>query len=382
MPTKRKEVAQETTLKKAKKDPLKEQFREIVSSWDKAPVPEDVKRMLEDILPCALGVFSDERHSFQERVVASVAAVMGDAEAAFNGEIKTSRAQHNQASADKPLQEKEVAEATVSLESAKGEAQRLKVLLAEAATTFRAKTAALSEAEDARALDAQKAVEASKRKADYETALQDLVFLKTISAEEADGAARQKQLATLLKKYKFEESMLIALPAAVAKAPEARGQFDIMAITQLENEINKSISEEESVLAAAKPGQDKCDAAVKSAEDSLAAARAQQRTVAKQFDVASKHQMTCEESLAAAQKALKSLTSSIKRLESSVYNAEAELELFQQGPMETFKTLQNRATPVPVVQDGAVEVPEAEERPVEAQSMEVQERVAPIVAAC
>lgn len=382
MPTKRKEVAHETTLKKAKKDPLKEQFKEIVASWDKAPVSEDVKRMLEDILPCALGVFVDERHSFQERVVASVASVMGEAEAAFNEQIKTVHAQHNQASAEKPLREKEVSEATVSLETAKKETQRLKVLLAEAATAFRAKTAALSEAEDAKALDAQKSVDASKRKADYETALQDLVFLKTRSAEETDGAARQKQLAALLKKYKFEESMLIALPAAVAKAPEARGQFDIMAITQLENEINKSISEEECVLAAARPGQDKCDASVKSAEDCLAAARAQQRAVAKQFDIASKHQVACEEGLAAAQKALKSLTSSIKRLESSVYNAEAELELFQQGPMETFKTLRDRATPTPAVQEEAVEIPEAEEQPVEAQSMEVQEPVAQTVDAC
>jgi len=335
--------------------------------------------MLAEILPCSLGEFSDQRHKFQERVVDAVAGIMTEAEAAFNKEIKDTRAQQDEAVKEKPLREKEATEATANMEAAKVETQRLKMLLAESATTFRARTTSLIEAEEAKKLDAQKSQEAGKNKADFETALEDLRFLKTISPEEAkEASVKQDELVKLLKKYKFEESMLIALPAALAKAPDARGQFDLMAIGQLETEIGKKVSEQESVLLAAKPGQDKCDAVVREAQERLNESRSAQKVAARSFDTASKHQSTCEEGLTVAQKAVRGLANSLKRLAGAVNSAEAELEIFQQGPLETFKQLRERTTPPPVAEE-EVPVPPA----VEDQAMEdVQEAEVPAVAAC
>lgn len=384
MASKRKEVAKEATRaphvqsKKAKRDPMAEQFREIIDAWEMAPVSEEVKKMLAEILPCSLGEFSDQRHKFQERVVDAVAGIMTEAEAAFNKEIKDTHAQQDEAVKEKPLREKEATEATANVEAAKVETQRLKTLLAESATTFRARTTSLVEAEEAKKLDAQKSQEAGKKKADFETALEDLRFLKTISAEEAEGSVKQDELVKLLKKYKFEESMLIALPAALAKPPDARGQFDLMAIGQLETEIGKKVAEQESVLLAAKPGQDKCDAVVREAQERLNESRSAQKVAARNFDTASKHQTTCEEALTVAQKAVRALANSLKRLAGAVNSAEAELEIFQQGPLETFKQLRERTTPPPVLEEEVPAPPAVEDQAME----DVQEAEVPAVAAC
>lgn len=265
--------------------------------------------------------------------------------------------------------EKEAADALTQLEAAKAETQRLKVALAEVAMSFRSAQQSLADAETAKKVDAQKSVEANKKKGHFETALADLQFLKTVAPDDGEAPGRQTGLVSMLKKYKFEESMLIALPAALAKAPDSRGQFDLMAIGQLEGEISKKISEQEAILAAAKPDQDKCEAAVQKAQDVLKNARAHQREAAKKYDTASKQQAAREEASAAAQKAVKDLTKLSDKLKRSVTDAEVEVELFQQGPKETFKVLRERTTPV------------VEEAVVEEQAME-QEAEVPPVAAC
>lgn len=223
------------------------------------------------------------------------------------------------------------------------------------ALAFRAAQQSVAEAEATKKADAQKSVEATKKKAHFETALDNLNILKVVAIEEADAQARQNELVSLLKKYKFEESMLIALPAALAKAPDSRGQFDHMAIGQLEGEIRKNIAEQESVLLAAKPDQDKCDAAVRKAQDVLNSARAKQRDAAKKYDSASKHEISCEEASTAAQKAVRDLTRTSDKLKKEVLNAEVEVECFQQGPKETFRMLRERTTPPPVVEEPEVE---------------------------
>jgi hypothetical protein len=370
MASKRKQSVKEATpapqvqAKKAKKDPMQEQFREIIAAWEKAPASEEVKKMLAEILPNSLGEYSDQRHKFQERVVDAVAGIMAEAEAAFSKEINDTRSQQAEAAKEKPLRDTEAAEATAKVDAAKTETQRLKVLLAESAIAFRTRTDSLADAVESKKLDAQKSQEASKKKADFETALEDLVFLKTIALEEPEAKKKHDELSLLLKKYKFEESMMIALPAALAKAPDSRGQFDTMVFEQLEAEIGKKTAEQESILVAAKPEQDKCEAVVREAQDHLNEARATQRLAAQNFDTASKHQSTCEEALNTSQKTLRGLTNSLKRLEKAVYEAEAELEIFQQGPMEAFKTLRTRTTPPPAVEQEAVQPPVVEEEAV------------------
>merc|ERR1719258_917149 len=306
--------------------------------------------MLDSVLPFSLGEYSDQRHRFQEQVVEAIGSILGEAEAALKQDVTDKRSQRDAASAEKPLRESEAAEAANALEAKIAEVHRLKVILAEKATAFRAAKASLAAAEEAKVEDGQKVRETEKKKVDFVGATEHLNFLKAASSDDADGRKKKSELMALLKKYKFEESMMIALPAAFSKAPDARGQFDHMAINQLEGEIAKFVAEIDAVLAAAAPGQAKCEEAIKAAAEQLASAKGEQRVAAKAFDVASKEQADCEAASATAQKAVRSNAQLSKKLEKSLNDAEVEVELFEQGPRQTFKELCERTTPPPAME--------------------------------
>merc|ERR1712232_1012452 len=142
----------------------------------------------------------------------------------------------------------------------------------------------------------------------------------------------------------------------------------------------KLVTEQDAILAAAAPGQAKCEAAIKAAEEQLAGAKGEQRLAARAFDVASKEQAECEAASTAAQKAVRSNTQLLKKLEQSLNSAEVEVELFEQGPRETFKELRQRATPPPVAEVPAEEEA-ATDAPMEEPVMPTVEPEVPVVAA-
>jgi len=385
MASKRKEVTKETSApqqfraKKSKKDPIADKFKEITDAFEMLPLADEVKKMLAEVLPCSLGEFSEHRDKFQEQVVEAVAGVLGEVEAALNAAVSGARSQCDEVAAKKPQLESEATGTTAKFEAAKAETLRLKVALADMAVAFRAATDLLTEAERAKKVDAQASQEAGKKKGQLETALANLQALSTTWPVDADAQKKRDDLIAFLSKQKFEESILIALPVALSKAPETRGQFDLIAITQLENDIGKRIAGEESILTAAQPGQEKCEAIVQQALQRLDGARVKQRGAAKDFDAASQQQTTCEELSVKALSALRDLGASSKRLGEATYAAEAEVELFEQGPMETFKALRTRVTPAPVVEE-EVEEPALEEP--EAVEVEMPEAEVAAVAVC
>jgi hypothetical protein len=338
--------------------------------------------MIEIILPLSLGEYSDQRHRFQQQVVGGIEQLLGEVEAALNKEVADQRTARDAAAAEIPVRDQEAADAQEKLNAKVAEVHRLKVELADVATAFRVARSALAEAEEAKVLDGQKARDAEKKKTDMVHAMELLTALKTTAPEECKKS--NSELMSLLKKYKFEESMMIALPAALGKAPDARGQFDLMAINQLEGEINKLIAEQDAILAAAAPGQAACEAAIKQANDKLVAARGKQREAAKAFDTASKEQTACETAAAAAQKAVKDRTNLSKKLEKAVHNAECEVELYEQGARDAFKQLKERVTPPPVAevedeaaaQSPAADIPMVEEPAVATPAKELELPVA------
>jgi len=356
MAPKRKEISSpQKMIKKAKRDPLVEKLREVTVALSKADITRELEKMMETVLPLSLGEFSDQRHRYQEQVVEATAEILGEVERTLKQDVADKRSQRDTAVAEKPLCEREATEATSKLDAKIAEVQRLKVALAEAARAFRAAKTELDEAEEAKVKDGQKAREAEKKKSDFLGAAENLSILKTVAPEEADASKRSDELMVLLKLHKFEESMMIALPAALAKSPDARGQFDLMAITQLEGEIEKLVAEQDAILAAAAPVQAKCEAAIKAAQEQLTRAKGEQRAAAQAFDVASKEQAECEATSAAMQKAVRSNLQLSKKLESSLNDAEVEVELFEQGPRETFKSLRERITPPPMTEVHAEE---------------------------
>merc|ERR1719343_1120638 len=124
---------------------------------------------------------------------------------------------------------------------------------------------------------------------------------------------------------------MIAVPAALAKSSDARGEFDHMAVEQLDVEIGKMIDDQEAILSAAKPGEEQCEAAVKQAHDVLSKAKDEQKVAAKNYIESSQHQTASEDALSAAKKAVTELTKAITQLKKGVEQAEVEIQIFQEG---------------------------------------------------
>jgi len=347
--------------KKAKKDPaadkLNEQLAEVVATLKQAELSGQVGKMLSAVVPLSLGEFSEQRHPFQKRVVDGIASVLGEIEAALKSDVAEKKSTRDQATAGKPEREKEAADGEVKLNSKIAEVQSAKVALAGKAMAFRAARTALAESDEAKVVDGRMSRDAETKKADFEAALENLTALKTAPPGDAEGRKKSNELMAQLKKHKFEESMMIALPAALAKAPEARGQFDAMVIGQLETEMAKNISEQSKILADAIPGQERCAAAIKAAQATLDTARGEQRVAAQFFDNLSKEQDSCTEASAAAQKAVRDIVASLKKLDKALHNAEVEVEIFEQGPLETFKELSERVAPPQAAEEEEAAVP-------------------------
>jgi len=368
--------------KKSKKDPisqkLNKQLCEVIDALCDAPItPEVVK--------ASLGAPADQRHHFQEQVVEAIGGLLDEKEASLRKEVADVKAKRDDALAEKSVREKESEEAADKLKAKGEEVHGFKVVLAEKAMEFRAATNSLAEAEEAKRQDGKKIQEAEKKRSQFEAGIECLSVLKEVSPQDAQASQKGDELMAMLKKFNFEESLLIALPVALVKAPDARGQFDVMAMTEVENELSKLIKEQSDILAAAAPSQEQCQAAVTKAQEHLAAARAEQRAAARDYDLAAEEQVACETAATQAQKILRENTQLTKKLEKSLNSAEVDVELFEQGPRETFKELRERRTPEPVAEEEAAPVDEEEaaaELPAATEPMTGIEEAPVAVAAC
>jgi len=375
--TEAKEAAAAPQAKRAKKDPaaekVKKQLNEITNALSFAGLSQEVKTVLNEVLPFSLGEFSDKRHKFQEQVVQAISDILEEREAVLSKAVEDARSNHDDAVSTMPEREHMASEAEAALEAEKAEEQRLKIALAETAFAFKRAKQSVAEAEEAKRLHSLKSQEAAEKKGHCEAALADLKVLKTASPEDDVSRAKLEKLIKLLKEYKFDESMMIAVPAALAKAPDARGEFDHMAVEQLDVEIGKMIDGQEAILSAARPGEEQCEAVCKEAHDELSKAKDDQKVAAGNYIKTNKQKAARAEALSAAKTAVQELTRSVGQLKKTIDEASIEVELFEQGPKEAFNALRSRATPVAV---------NAEELPTEEQAMETREPEATAVAVC
>jgi len=375
--TEAKDAAVAPQAKRAKKDPaaekVKKQLNEITSALSFAGLSQEVNTLFHEVLPLSLGEFSDKRHRFQEQAVQAISAILDEREAVLSKAVEDARSKHDDSARTMPDREHMASDAEAALEAEKIEEQRLKIALAETAVAFKKARESVAEAEEAKRLHSHESQEAAEKKGHCEAALADLKVLKTASPEDDVSRAKLGKLVKLLKEYKFDESMMIAVPAALAKAPDARGEFDHMAVEQLDVEIGKMIDNQEAILSAARPGEEQHEAVCKEAHHELSKAKDDQKVAAGNYITTNKRKAARAEALSAAKSAVQELSRSVGQLKKAIEEAEIEVELFQQGPKEAFNTLCSRAAP---------EALSAEELPTEVQAMEAREPEAAAVAVC
>jgi hypothetical protein len=259
------------------------------------------------------------------------------------------------------------------LDAKKAEVQGLKRRLAADALAFRSAKKAVQDAEEEKNKQEFELNASRKKQDEYNTMLGQLDFLKDALPEESDAQAKGAALLALVQKHAFEDSMLIALPSALRKSPDSRGQFDKLTIDGLQIELNKRIAFLDVAIGSFAPIEKENAAAMEKARETLNVSNQKLRDSAKAFQTADAEQEMCTGVAADALKTARDMASNLRRTIKVCDSSEAELEVFRAGPLETFQSCRNIAKPKP-------EVVQVDEELVESVGHAVEEVPPPVVA--
>lgn len=161
-------------------------------------------------------------------------------------------------------------------------------------------------------------------------------------------------LIELLGRFKLDPSMLTALPTVLSKAPDARGAFDAMVVSQLDAELEKHIARLQGVIQDGEADRAKRAEAVSAAHAAQTAA-SEARAVAEAALYAMQAEFAKREAaLRTAQAALKDLGPELLRQAAAVDSAKVELASFHEGPLAAFTEL-TAPLPAPVAPEAEVD---------------------------
>jgi hypothetical protein len=354
-PAKRKNTATAGASKKAKNS----EWADISKEITKADLTQEVRDMLVSLLPLSLGEYADVRHKYQEQMVSALEQVLKDIEGSKSSEVTRLNAELETANKQKVEKEEAISEANRQKEAIAGAVKEKTVALAAAAQAFRNGRDDKNRADEAKQLDEKEVKAATSKKEQYVKMIEDLEFLRVAVPGEPDAPAKTDSVILVMKKMNFEESLQIALPAVFSKEPDARGQFDVIALDGLAKAIRNRISEQEEILAAAAPQQRKHEVAIAAAEGTFKSAIASQLSAAKAYEEAAAALRACNEEAALAEKAAKEEKRHAASLTRNLSTAEALLEIFRDGPLANFQRLQQRTEPVVEEPAAVVEEPTA-----------------------
>merc|ERR1719401_1148609 len=173
--------------------------------------------------------------------------------------------------------------------------------LAESALTIKSAKECVTEAKEAQKSGDKVLQQASVKKELLENAMKDFVKpLAQGTLPEEEAKEKVHSLVTVLKKFDFDQSMMTALPTSLTKEPEARGAFDLMVVTQLDEEVSKRVASLDTTLREAEPAKAQRAETLSAAESALAAAQEKQKDCAQSFDELRKEQSALKDAASAA----------------------------------------------------------------------------------
>jgi len=334
-----------------------------------ADLPNDVISMLTDLLPHCLAQPQDKRHRFQEKAIQSVDRVMQGIEERLKKHVEEARCKLVQAQEHAAPSEQKITETEDKLRQDTERFGSETKVLANTALAFRAARTALEETRKAQITGDEDYFSATKRKAALHAIIDTLI--EPLKLGSVPGDDIEKQCKTLLSALNElgdnDEAMMMVLGSSLSKKPEARGNFDVMAIEQLDKCMAKRVAPLDEILLAGEAGKQERASAVKSAQAALEEALQSQKQRSEIFEAAWNAKTEDEHTLQASHQALKDLAKQTKLCDTTLYKAEAEFEVFEEFARKSFEELKERITPEPVVEAEPVVEPE------QSQAMDVVE---------
>merc|ERR1719343_24503 len=211
--------------------------------------------MLQSMLPFSLGVTADQRGQHQQQVVELCGSQLSEVQASLKKKVEQCEATIAECEASKEEMSTQVAAKGEEINAKHDEVEIKKRELAETARAFQTAREAVDVAQ----------TNCSSQEAEIAMTVMEKEQLSSIITDQlrplADGSIddatevqdRIGRLIAALSSFKVDESMVLALPSVLAKAPASRAAFDAMVVSSLEEELRKRLSAAEARILDAEP---------------------------------------------------------------------------------------------------------------------------------
>jgi len=373
------------------KDPVKENVKLLVAAFEDdgqvglSTIPEMTKEMLQSVITTSLGVgaAADERHSYQVQLADAIGEVLKDVVKIT--ESKVAEAQKGVVDAEALRTEKagmaDAAESTLTARTSDSDTAQENLTSAKQAVVD-AKISLEKAKDEVDSFDVQlikKTEQLEKVKAVLADNFGVLKAGVDWPSEKEQKAGEKKHLgsiSSMLKQLKADSSLMSALECALTKKPEQRGQFDTMAIDQLESVLTSKVTEHETHINNAESIKAEITAAVAAAETHLANSEAAKTNADEALAAAKMAQKEAQTALKDAKKAVANQDTAVDEAKDHSSETESSLEQANKN-VEAFTFLYSRPSkapePEPIEVDEVAEPVGADEDPAPAPEAAPQE---------
>lgn len=338
-----------------KVDPIQAKCDSVASALLEAEgLPEHVREMLAGSLSSCLSLVKADRHNFQHRVVAMVGEALSEIGTSINKSIAEAETEVASADTNKGALEAATQADDKALEDKKAIVSSKKEAFEASTAAKKSAAAALKDAEKEEKLGNKELDDAAGKKEELDTFRS--VTYKELT-ESVASKAGTKALATLGKNFTYDGELIKALTSAFAKAPDARGTFDKLVVTQFEEQMDKTLAGLNVTLAQGEPGKQERAAKVASAKSSWEVSEVADQACSQALADARNAETEAQTELDSANKALAAFTPGLEKTKARCDGLKAGLAEFSENALANFKELESRTIPPPEEEQQAVEAP-------------------------
>jgi len=355
---KRPAAAASAPAKRSKVDPIQSKCDSVASALLEAEgLPEHVREMLAGSLSSCLHLFKADRHNFQHRVVAMVGEALSEIGTSINKSIAEAETEVASADTNRAALEAACQANTKTLEDRHASVSARKEAFEASTAARKGSAAGLKEAEkDEKA--GNKELDDAAGKKEEQNHFRSVTYKEL--TENVATKAGTKALEKLGKNFTYDGELIKALTSAFAKAPDARGTFDKLVVTQFEEQLEKTLAGLNATLAQGEPGKQDRASKVASAKSSLEVSEVADQACSQALTDARNAESDAQKELDSTNKALAAFTPGLEKTKARCDGLKAGLAEFSENALANFKELESRCIPPPVEEQPAAEAPAAE----------------------
>jgi len=312
--------------------------------------------MLAHSLPSCLSLYKADRHSFQHRVVAMVGEALSDIGTKINQSIAEAEAEVSSADSRKVALEAAVQTCEKTLDDKKAVVSSKKEAFDASTAAKKAAAVALKEAEKEEKAGNKELDEAAGKKDELDN-FRSGIYKDLI--ENTSTKAGTQALAKLGKSFTYDGELIKALTSAFAKAPDSRGTFDKLVVTQFEEQMDKTLAGLSTTLAQGEPGKQARATKVSSAKSSLEVSTVADEACSQALTDARNAETEAQQALDSSKKELAAFAPGLAKTVARCEGLKAGLTEFSENAMANFKELEAHAVPPPKEEPAAAAEAEA-----------------------